>query len=320
MPWKLEILAFHRILPQAEKYFIPPMSLARETFSSLMRAVSNRYQVLSLNETAQKISNKELTGKVVCLTFDDGYLDNYEHAADILADQGLPATFFVPVRQICNQEVYWWDYLDYLLHNSMDEFCAWSKDNDPPISADGSEFIEATRKSRPDILARNLVRKLNLMSRKDRENFLTSAARQFGPYQGPRLLMNKKEMKKLVDSGFELGSHTVSHVPLTDLSPEQAEKEIMESRQTLEQIFNTKISSFCYPRGVWNQDLAAMVQKAGYECAVTTVFGSNSSPQKLYELKRRNMQNFQDIRSRFPIMFHLLELSGRLDFLLSSRR
>ncbi|WP_161635975.1 polysaccharide deacetylase family protein [Desulfonatronovibrio hydrogenovorans] len=313
-------MTFHRILPKGEKYFIPPMSLAVDTFADLLRALASRYQVLHLSDAVRKIRKNELKGKIVCLTFDDGYLDNLEHAADVLLKTGLPATFFVPVHHIQTQQVYWWDYLDYLARESGQDFLAWTQDNDPDWINDVSGLNKVTGEPLTGSPARDLVRRLNSISRQNREEYLSKLALFFGPYQGPRLLMDISELKRLIDLGFEIGSHTVSHNPLTDLTLGQAESEISQSRQVLEQMCEARIQAFCYPRGAWNNELAGLAEKSGYSCAVTTCFGSNRPGQNMYSLKRRNISDYHGIRSLFPVLMSLMELSGRMDFLLSSRR
>jgi peptidoglycan/xylan/chitin deacetylase (PgdA/CDA1 family) len=48
--------------------------------------------------------NRELA-----ITFDDGYLDNYDNARPVLEKLSLPATFFVVTRWIGTDVVPWWD-------------------------------------------------------------------------------------------------------------------------------------------------------------------------------------------------------------------
>jgi len=317
MTWKLDILTFHRVLPRGVNYFIPPMSMARDTFSSLMQVLASRYQVVSLEDAAVSIRRGDLQGKAVCLTFDDGYVDNFEYAAKILLQLGLPATFFVPVHHIETQEIYWWDYLDYILRNSKNDFCKWVRKKDWSNVVDCEN---GTRESRPGILAREMVQKLNSITQLERDEFLSSIGQEFGPYQGSRLLMNQDELNNLVDSGFEIGSHTISHTPLTDLDLDQARDEIFSSRERLHKMLSKEVNTFCYPRGAWSYELAGMVEQAGYSCAVTTAFGSNMSAEDLFFLKRRNMADYQGIRSRFPVAMSRIELSGWMDSILASRR
>lgn len=49
---------------------------------------------------------------VVCLTFDDGYADNYITALPILERFQIPATFFISTGHVENNWPYWWDVLN----------------------------------------------------------------------------------------------------------------------------------------------------------------------------------------------------------------
>jgi peptidoglycan/xylan/chitin deacetylase (PgdA/CDA1 family) len=47
-------------------------------------------------------------GRFVCVTFDDGYLDNVEHGEPVLRDLGIPATIFLPTAMISGRMAYPW--------------------------------------------------------------------------------------------------------------------------------------------------------------------------------------------------------------------
>ncbi|MBA3788862.1 polysaccharide deacetylase family protein [Patescibacteria group bacterium] len=68
---------------------------------------------------------------------------------------------------------------------------------------------------------------------------------------------------------FEIGAHTMTHPDLTKLSDEDARKEIDDSKEYLEKIVQTPISSFCYPSGFWEKRHENMVQEAGFTLART---------------------------------------------------
>lgn len=64
--------------------------------------------VVKLTDLVEKIIKKENISGYVCLTFDDGYLDNLTHALPILKKYNFPATIFVATNfiggQMCNSE------------------------------------------------------------------------------------------------------------------------------------------------------------------------------------------------------------------------
>lgn len=62
----------------------------------------------------------------------------------------------------------------------------------------------------------------------------------------------------------EIGSHTITHRHLTDLSLHDAELEILESKMMLEQLFNTTITKFAPPRG-YTKDLLTDITLTLYD-------------------------------------------------------
>lgn len=312
MSVRLQILALHRILPHGQ-YFIPPMAFSEAVFSELIKKLSRSFHIMRLDQAVYAIQNKnELTHGLLALTFDDGYLDNFEAARPVLLKYGIPATFYVPTKPIDNGSAYWWDHLHHVVQHYRNDFKSW-------LSSKTSLHVPAS-----DLplhaYCRNLVQQLNSQPESIRSAFLQAMQQELGPYQGERLLMNWQEVRQLSQEGFEIGSHTMSHAPLTDLPDDQARKEIQQSKQVLAARIGSEVHGFCYPRGQFLNDHARMVQDSGYSYAVTTRFGSNNSQTDPFCLARRNIADYQGIRSYFPVAMHMLELTGWLDPILKSRR
>ena len=306
---RLEILAFHRVLDPGERYFIPPMTLARPTFVKLLDALAGGYEILDLRESVSRLENGSLPERCLSLTFDDGYVDNYALARECLSAKGIPATFFLPLRQIDSGRPYWWDHLRWAAQQFPGKFQEWAPNALPGYSA--AAHPKDTR---------SLVRRLNEASREERGAFLAALEREFGLYRGPRLLMDWDEARELWSAGFAIGSHTLSHEPLTDLDPGEAAVEIRESRTALAERLGAPVSGFCYPRGAHSGFLAGLVKEAGYAYAVTTGFGSNSPGQNVFLLRRRSIADYRGWRGKWPVLASRIEISGILDFWLAKRR
>jgi peptidoglycan/xylan/chitin deacetylase (PgdA/CDA1 family) len=82
-------------------------------------------------------------------------------------------------------------------------------------------------------------------------------------------IMDQRAMQLWLESGNEIGSHTVSHPRLTELDDESARREIFESRGELQRITGTAVDHFCYPYGDHDGRSIALVRGAGYASAVT---------------------------------------------------
>lgn len=90
---QIPVLAYHRV-----GYAEGGLSVTPERFNSDLQALQDRgYCTISLDQfqTFMEDRNIELPAKPVLITFDDGYLDNFENAYPILRQRGMVATFFI---------------------------------------------------------------------------------------------------------------------------------------------------------------------------------------------------------------------------------
>ena len=79
--------------------------------------------------------------------------------------------------------------------------------------------------------------------------------------------MDAGQIRSWVEMGHEIGSHTLDHVHLNAVTDEEARRQISRSRQVLEDLTGTEVTSFAYPHGEQSSRHRHMVEEAGYSCA-----------------------------------------------------
>jgi len=88
------------------------------------------------------------------------------------------------------------------------------------------------------------------------------------PFENSRKVMTRREMTELLGR-FELGSHTVHHTVLTEVSDDVADAEIRQSKSGMEDLTGLPCETFCFPKGRFRRRHLGMVRRAGYQCART---------------------------------------------------
>ncbi|MFH1855416.1 MAG: polysaccharide deacetylase family protein [bacterium] len=82
--------------------------------------------------------------------------------------------------------------------------------------------------------------------------------------------MSEDQVKELSKAGNEIGSHSVNHPSLERYGGDYLNKELVDSKNTLSDLTDKEVISFCYPAGKYNDKTIAAVSEAGYKIAVTT--------------------------------------------------
>jgi peptidoglycan/xylan/chitin deacetylase (PgdA/CDA1 family) len=104
-----------------------------------------------------------------------------------------------------------------------------------------------------------------------------------------------KEIKEMSDSGLvTIGSHTISHLWLPTMGTKSAEKELVDSKKTLESHIGKGVHAFCYPIGAHDDRIKMLVKNAGYRCAVATNPGRLKPDNDIYAIKRIKISRTSD--------------------------
>lgn len=100
-------------------------------------------------------------------------------------------------------------------------------------------------------------------------------------------LMTGETIRSLHKEGVMFGAHTLNHVYLTRCTPDEARREIVESKSRLEDLLGETVSDFCYPYGDYNAQVAEMVRDAGFRCGLTCIRAAANYAKNPFELPRK---------------------------------
>ena len=87
-----------------------------------------------------------------------------------------------------------------------------------------------------------------------------------------------------ISRNHEIGAHTMSHLLLTEITAEEAEKQISESKNYLEKITGKQIKMFAYPVGDYNTSIIDIVKSIGFKGARTTEDWFWDLPENAFEM------------------------------------
>ena len=107
-------------------------------------------------------------------------------------------------------------------------------------------------------------------------------------YIGAGLFMDREEVRELYAAGWEIGSHSVSHLELPS-RPGKQEDEIVSSRRRLESYLDLPVLSFAYPFGAYDSDSLGFVKFAGYIAAMGLGDESQQGKENIFYLYRQSI-------------------------------
>ena len=100
------ILLFHRVTDLTPE---DGVTISTERFRRICQLLASRFRVVPLGEIYRVLhSGEKMPARTVAITFDDCYHDNLA-AARVLAEFGLPATFFLPTDYVGTDRTFPWD-------------------------------------------------------------------------------------------------------------------------------------------------------------------------------------------------------------------
>lgn len=275
---KLFIMIYHRVLDEPDH--MRPDEVDKVAFTWQMQLLAQHFNVLPLDDALQRLQSGTLPSRAVCITFDDGYADNYTNALPILQQFNLTATFFIASGFLDGGRM-WNDTVIEAVRNAQESVLDLTE-----IGLGKFNISNETEKSRT---ASHIILQIKHLPPNERNGCVEYIAIHSQNLPN-NLMMTSEQLKELHLSGMNIGGHTVNHPILARLSENEARMEIEENKKALENLLNTRLNIFAYPNGKPGQDYLAahvdMVRQVGYQAAVATQWGVADQSNNLWQLPR----------------------------------
>lgn len=268
-------------------------------FREHLHVLKQAYDVLPLGAN---IFSKPGPRKKICLTFDDGYRDNYDRAIPVLREFGFSATFFIPTQVLHGKPYFWWEAVDHLFWaqdklpdelrlvagkssfirtlsspmsaHDLPAERSWSANQEPPPTARCQLYLELC-----DWIKQRSVGDQQAITQQLMDLCL---GKDLDGYRK----MEPEQIQQLAKEGFDIGAHTIHHPALGFQTDEIQQHEITASKKELEALLEKNVVTMAYPHGHLNAATVPLTQKAGYQWACTTERGVIHHRSNLLALPR----------------------------------
>jgi peptidoglycan/xylan/chitin deacetylase (PgdA/CDA1 family) len=270
----LIVLNYHRVgIPSESPYDPGVFSANADQFDWQIGYLKRRFQTTTLEEAVAMACGNMPIRTCVLITFDDGYLDNYNLAFPILRSHGVQGVFFLPTSLVGTNHLPWWDVIAYIIKNSRKDIVH--------LQYPRRMQFDLPRQGVTQVISSLLqVYKSPEMRLQDR--FITdlaSACEVSVPFaNAERCIMNWQEARQMQNEGMAFGSHTHTHEILSKLSVARQSEEVCLSRGILEAELNRRIDVLAYPvggRDCFTRDTIGVLRSNGYRAAFSFYGGFN---------------------------------------------
>lgn len=297
---KAVVLMYHRVLtPEQLRRTASQPGLVVEdaTFARHVELLKRHFTILSLEEFEDRLLNNRPFDDASCLiTFDDGWIDNYENALPVLRANGVPAVVFLAVNFIGQRRLFTREALTHLLARAI-EHC---RSNPARTAAVRNALAPLELERALDIVDAAPLEKVKAMI----ESHKYASGPKFESAVGALVLelgvleAELSELDTFIDwaqvaemrrSGVAFGGHGADHRVLTQVSPEVVRSEAQISFSTIETRLGAPARSFAYPGGGWSAAVVDTVKRSGYRVAFTIEPGYVSAGDNPFTVRRMNI-------------------------------
>lgn len=255
------ILIYHGIC-QDDHLRFNTLFIKLKTFEAQLNLYKKHFTIISLEDYYLQRFNKERFN--ICLTFDDGFANNYKYVLPLLEQYQVPATFFITAIRDAGDDILWNDALSIAYKYGPTKFI-FSKEEFIKVR-NGTYISSSTGKRLVDIL--------RLTGFEDKAEMMRVAGSfKYKVKDDYWLQMTHGEIKALSASKWvTIGSHGYYHNDLAKISVASAKDEFIRSKLFLEKITGKDVRALAFPYGSYSPEVVKEAKNSGFTQLLATEF------------------------------------------------
>lgn len=278
----LMIVMYHYVRPIAGSRYPTLKGLELDHFRGQLDFINQHYRVVRAQEViAAMRGEEELPSNAALLTFDDGYMDHYDHVLPELVARGMQGSFFPPACAVLDGYVLDVNKIHFVLASGVDPrqlvneifvlLDVHRTRHDLKQNADYYRlYSNESRYDTPDVIFIKRILQKGLPQALRGEivdqlfrHYVTADEKGFAE----SLYMGKAQLRALHDAGMCVGSHGDQHRWLNTLSPLEQRQDIERSLAFLGELgVPARDWVMCYPYGGYNDSLLEILREK--QCAM----------------------------------------------------
>jgi peptidoglycan/xylan/chitin deacetylase (PgdA/CDA1 family) len=270
------VVAYHRVVADfasGAETSNPSMLVSRQMLERHIDWIGRRYRFVDLDELGSRLESNDVSNsRLAAITFDDGYQDFYDQALPVLRRKGIPAALFVVTDYIGTTRVQIHDKLYLLLKR---------RGARPLNHQQGFAGVDISGMT-PYQALRTLLEALPLSKLQEVIGAMESEDPGIDELLTPNRCLSWETLERIHRSGVTVGSHTHSHVLMTNESSARVTEEAVRSREEISRrLPGCRAEHFAYPSGLFNKASVNAVASAGYRFGYTTCSHRSASHPSL---------------------------------------
>ena len=240
--------------------------VTKKTFEQHLQFYKKYFHIVSLQDYyLGRFSNDRFN---ICLTFDDGFANNYKYVLPLLEAYNVPATFFVTAIREAGHDILWNDCIalaqkfgplefefrnEIFARNGRDVYVSLSDGRQLKEMLRGESF--ATKKDIMTLLGPWLPHQVK------------------SPVTDYWAQMTIPQMQELSRSRVaKIGCHGYYHNDLARHNLEEVKTELVHSKQFLENTIQKEVDSLAFPYGSYTSETVSMAKSVGFRKLLAAEF------------------------------------------------